>query len=87
MIGGGVVDQVAGNATAVTPAWRGSIADMTVIFNFNETDNATEYFTAQNNAHAQIEPFRQLAPVPLGGQYLNEVSNILKFSILSHPIC
>ncbi|KAI0806129.1 hypothetical protein BC629DRAFT_1144164 [Irpex lacteus] len=70
--GGGAVANVSGDATAVTPAWRDSIADFTIIFGFNETTNATDYVNAKNTVHAQIEPFRQIAPVPQGGQYLNE---------------
>ena len=73
IIGGGAVAQVPGNATAVAPAWRRSIADMTIIFSFDETTNATDYVNAKKTVHSQIEPFRQLAPVPFGGQYLNEV--------------
>lgn len=65
---------VSGDATAVTPAWRDSIADFTIIFGFNETTNATDYVNAKNTVHSQIEPFRQIAPAPQGGQYLNEVS-------------
>ncbi|KAI0695239.1 hypothetical protein BC835DRAFT_1406268 [Cytidiella melzeri] len=72
MVGGGVVSTVPGNATAVTPAWRGAIADMTIIVSFNETTNASDYLAAQQATHAQIAPFQQLAPIPLGGQYLNE---------------
>ena len=64
---------VSGDATAVTPAWRNAIADMTIIFSFNQTSNASDYTAAKNTVHSQIEPFRQLAPVPQGGQYLNEV--------------
>lgn len=74
LIGGGEVAKVAGNATAVTPAWRGSVGDFTIILGFNESTNATDYINARNGVHAQIEPFRQFAPVPLGGQYLNEAS-------------
>jgi hypothetical protein len=73
MVAGGAVAKVAGNATATTPAWRGAVSDMSITVNFNESDNTAGYINAQKFAYAQMEPFRQLAPVPHGGQYLNEV--------------
>ena len=65
--------QVASDATAITPAWRGAVSDMSITLGFNESNNAADYINAQKSAYAQMEPFRQLAPVPKGGQYLNEV--------------
>jgi hypothetical protein len=73
MVGGGRVAQVAGDATAVSPAWRNMISDLSITFGFNGTDSAADYLDAQKSVYAQVEPFRQLAPVPQGGQYLNEV--------------
>jgi hypothetical protein len=73
MVGGGAVAQIAGDATAITPAWRRSILHLSAVTVFNATDNAAGYLDAQKTVHSQIEPFRQLAPLPQGGQYLNEV--------------
>lgn len=53
---------------------------MTIISTFHETTNATDYINAKKTVHSQMEPFRQLAPLPFGGQYLNEVCTLLTLS-------
>lgn len=74
MVGGKGVSNVDPDATAVTPAWRTVISDMIVNDIFNETNSPAEILAVRQNVHDQIQPFRDLAPVPTGGQYLNEVS-------------
>ncbi|THH17462.1 hypothetical protein EW146_g3347 [Bondarzewia mesenterica] len=72
MVGGGAVAVVGPNSTAVAPAWRTALSDMTVTGSFNQTSNATEIYVVMQSVHDQIQPLRELAPVPAGGQYLNE---------------
>ncbi|THH14000.1 hypothetical protein EW146_g6283 [Bondarzewia mesenterica] len=72
MVGGGAVATVDPNSTAVPPAWRTTITDMTLSGSYNETANATEIHALWQSIHDQTQPLRELAPIPAGGQYLNE---------------
>ncbi|TFK49873.1 FAD-binding domain-containing protein [Heliocybe sulcata] len=77
MVGGGAVAAVDADETAVTPAWRTSVSDMTVLPGFvtgGEGALTVDVLDAMyQSAYDQIQPLRELAPPGLGGgQYLNE---------------
>ncbi|EPQ52429.1 FAD-binding domain-containing protein [Gloeophyllum trabeum ATCC 11539] len=76
MVGGGAVAAVGPDETAVTPAWRTSVSDMTVLPGFATGGAAALTVGALDamyqSAYDQIQPLRALAPPPAGGQYLNE---------------
>ncbi|TFK51006.1 FAD-binding domain-containing protein [Heliocybe sulcata] len=76
MVGGGEVAKVGVDETAVTPAWRTAVSDMTVLPGFVTGGAAGLTVDTLNamyeSAFNQIQPLRELAPPPLGGQYLNE---------------
>ncbi|KAJ8086653.1 hypothetical protein AAF712_001966 [Marasmius tenuissimus] len=72
MVGGGAVAAFDGSKVSATPAWRRTISDMTVA-NEYESDATPEQIQAlREDVYNQIEPLRQLAPAPHGGQYMNE---------------
>lgn len=75
MIGGGAVSKIRTDSVPVTPAFRTVISDM-VVNTFWDTSNPAEIQTIKQQTHDQIQPFRDLAPIPAGGQYLNEVLSI-----------
>ncbi|KAI0698162.1 hypothetical protein BC835DRAFT_1405494 [Cytidiella melzeri] len=72
LVGGGAVAGVAKDATAITPAFRDTISDMTITCPFNETNSASDLAASKQACHDQLKPLRDLSPVPFGGQYLNE---------------
>ncbi|EPQ55138.1 FAD-binding domain-containing protein [Gloeophyllum trabeum ATCC 11539] len=76
MVAGGEVAKVDPDETAVTPAWRTAVSDMTVLPGFVTGGEDALTVDALNkmyqSAYDQIQPLRELAPPPLGGQYLNE---------------
>lgn len=72
LVGGLAVSQVNPNATAVTPAWRRTISDIVIDTSWESTSDPTVIANIRQNVYDQIEPLRKLAPVPYGGQYLNE---------------
>jgi len=73
---GGAVSEVLVNATAVSPGFRHSFPDLSVLVNFNAEDatTANEIHSFAQAAHNQLAPLRELSPPPFGGQYVNEVS-------------
>lgn len=75
MVGGGVVSKVDPEAVPVTPAWRTAITDM-FISTFWDSSDPAEIQAAKQQTFDLIQPFRELAPIPAGGQYLNEVTSI-----------
>ncbi|TFY77864.1 hypothetical protein EWM64_g6152 [Hericium alpestre] len=75
---GGVVGNVSVNATSITPAWRNTVSDMTLAANFDQSSTAAEVQAAIQSVHAQIQPIRDLAPPPTGGQYINEPDILLE---------
>jgi hypothetical protein len=74
MVGGGAVASVDPDETATTPAWRTALTDITILPVWGANGGDSTNFTAQyQTVFDQIAPFRDLAPVPAGGQYINEV--------------
>jgi len=64
-----VTDLSKNTSSAANPAWRTTITDMTILGGGPATANTT---LLQSVVHADIQPFRALAPPPMGGMYLNE---------------
>jgi len=71
MVAGGAVSQTDPDSVAVTPAWRTAVSDMTVIPTVG-VNASVDIRAIQQLGYDQIQPFRELAPPPAGGQYLNE---------------
>ncbi|KAJ7137762.1 hypothetical protein C8R44DRAFT_838071 [Mycena epipterygia] len=71
MVGGGAVAQIDPDSAAVTPAWRTAITEIEVLPSFSDPPT-TDIRVIQQEAFNSIQPFRELAPPPFGGQYLNE---------------
>ncbi|THU85198.1 FAD-binding domain-containing protein [Dendrothele bispora CBS 962.96] len=72
MVGGGAVASADPDSAAVTPAWRTAITDVTIANEYDVTATAEEIQALRQNVFDQVQPLRELAPVPQGGQYLNE---------------
>ena len=81
MVGGGAVAQGDPDSAAVTPAWRTTITDMTIANAWAENATVAEIQAVKQGVYDQMQPLRALAPVPLGGQYINEVSACMFFSV------
>ena len=81
MVGGGAVAQGDPDSAAVTPAWRTTASDMTVGNVWAENATLAEIQAAKQGVYNQIQPLRELAPVPIGGQYINEVRACMSFSV------
>ncbi|KAK7448042.1 hypothetical protein VKT23_013799 [Stygiomarasmius scandens] len=77
---GGAVSEIPVNATAVSPGFRHSISDLSVLVNFNAEDatTANEVHNFAQAAHDQLAPLRELSPPPFGGQYVNEPDILLE---------
>ena len=89
LIGGGAIADVDPGSTAVTPAWRTAITDFTVIPSFSSS-NTSDILAIQKTAFDEIQPFRELAPIPAGGQYINEVGATIQIQSApdsNHIIC
>ncbi|KAJ6573868.1 hypothetical protein DFH09DRAFT_1151296 [Mycena vulgaris] len=71
MVAGGAVSQIDPDSAAVTPAWRTSISDMTILPSFTAADDV-DIRVIQQTAFDEMQALRTLAPPPSGGQYLNE---------------
>jgi hypothetical protein len=71
MVASGVVSQIDPDSVPVTPAWRTAVSDITVIPSVG-VNASVDIRTIQKLGFDQIQPFRELAPPPSGGQYLNE---------------
>jgi len=80
MVGGGAVAQGDADSSAVTPAWRTTISDVIVANTWAENATLAEIQAVKQGVYDQIQPLRALAPVPLGGQYVNEVRACMSFS-------
>ncbi|KAJ7610291.1 hypothetical protein DFH06DRAFT_1346069 [Mycena polygramma] len=71
MVAGGAVAELNADAVAVTPAWRTAISDLTILPSFGAAPDV-DIRIIQQEAFDSMQPFRDLAPPPFGGQYLNE---------------
>lgn len=72
LVGGGAVSQVDPDSSSVTPAWRTTISDIVLTTTWQEGSNLSVIQAARQSVHDQLQPLRELAPVPAGGQYINE---------------
>ncbi|PCH42465.1 FAD-binding domain-containing protein [Wolfiporia cocos MD-104 SS10] len=72
MIGGGAVASADPDSVAVTPAWRRMTAHILLTTSWNQTSDPAVVEAARKSVRDQVEPLRQLAPLPIGGQYINE---------------
>jgi hypothetical protein len=81
MVGGGAVAQADPDSSAVTPAWRRTISDVIVANIWAENATVAEIQAVKQGVYDQIQPLRELAPVPYGGQYINEVRAWISFSV------
>jgi hypothetical protein len=61
------------DSAAVTPAWRITGTDMTIANAWNATSTPEEIQAVRQGVFDQIQPLRELGPIPNGGQYINEV--------------
>ena len=74
MVGGGPVATNDPSVVSTTPAWRTSISDLVLL----PTGPGLPPLANENvvslrqTLFDQMQPFRKLAPPPIGGQYLNE---------------
>ncbi|KAJ7170771.1 hypothetical protein C8R43DRAFT_1059439 [Mycena crocata] len=71
MVAGGAVADMNADETAVTPAWRTAISDMTILPSFTASPDV-DIREIQQSAFDEMQALRTLAPPPSGGQYLNE---------------
>ncbi|TFY79238.1 hypothetical protein EWM64_g4777 [Hericium alpestre] len=72
MVGGGAVAAIDPDSAAAAPAWRTAITDMTLADAWNETSTPAQIQSVKQSVFEQIQPLRELGPIPAGGQYLNE---------------
>ena len=77
MVGGGAVAAADPNSAAAAPAWRTAITDMTLANGGNESATPEIIQSVRQSVFDQIQPLRELGPIPAGGQYLNEVRLLL----------
>lgn len=75
MVGGGPVATQDPSTVAVTPAWRNIVSDLVLLPTGPGLPPATtaDVPAIRQTLFDQMQTFRQLAPPPIGGQYLNEV--------------
>ncbi|PCH42460.1 FAD-binding domain-containing protein [Wolfiporia cocos MD-104 SS10] len=72
VVGGGVVSTIDPDSAAVTPAWRRMITHVIARAPFNQTSDPKVVEAYRQAAHNYTEPLQRLAPIPYGGQYINE---------------
>ncbi|TFY70738.1 hypothetical protein EVG20_g2280 [Dentipellis fragilis] len=78
MVGGGAVAATDPDSAAVTPAFRTMISDIGATGTWDENATPEEIQAVRQTVSDQIEPLRQLGPIPAGGQYINEPDYIEK---------
>lgn len=76
MVGGGPASSNDPSEVSLTPAWRSIATDLVILPTgaILPPETRTDIEAIRRNAYEQMQVFRRLAPPPLGGQYLNEVS-------------
>ncbi|KAF8904749.1 hypothetical protein CPB84DRAFT_1772742 [Gymnopilus junonius] len=74
MVGGGPVATADPSTVALTPAWRTIVSDLVLLPTGPGLPPATtaDVPAIRQALFDQMQVFRQLAPPPIGGQYLNE---------------
>ncbi|KAF5343248.1 hypothetical protein D9758_013433 [Tetrapyrgos nigripes] len=73
MVGGGYVLTVDPSSSAACPAWRHTITDMVLMGGANDTADIRPHY---EEMHENILKYRNLAPPPYGGSYLNEADTL-----------